>query len=251
MKSCLRSGKWAGKAQGGPCVSWACWVVGEETSLGGVMLGLPEAMQASPSCHQGGLSCSPRSSWKTTTQMPGLPSGPGWVSCHCHSLTAGTRHLSPPKLLSCVLIYKHVKNSEHQEHQWQHQGEADVDLYVEKSNLCWCRYNKNHSAMSYIKSFTSQNPTRCRKARTWCQQRVHHSDVVLHGVRHQPRSAILLSAAVENRAGIQWGICYRFLLPLWLFLLIYPLSMGYGCTDAILLMKGAMQLLSVATESNS
>lgn len=95
-----------------------------------------------PSHSQGGLSCSSRSSLKETTHMPGLPLGPSCFFRGCDSLTMSTQHLSPKKLLSCFLTYKHVKNSDHQKPRWQHQGEADVDLYVKKGNLCWCGYNK-------------------------------------------------------------------------------------------------------------
>lgn len=213
---------------------------------------LLEAAQASPSHNQGQLSCSPWSSWKTATQTPGLPSGPGWLFCDCHSLTAGTRHLSPPKLLSCVLIYKHVKTSKHQEHQWQRQGEADAGLFAKQNNLCWCRYNKNHSGTSYVKPFTSQNPIRSRKTRAWYQQRVHCSDVVLHRLKLQSWSTIRVG---RHKAKFCLLLLWKtgqgspLLRPLWLFLLFYPLSTAYGCTEAILLMKGAMQLLSAATVS--
>lgn len=86
-------------------------------------------------------------------------------------------------------------------------------MYVDicrQSDLCWCRYNKNHYDTSYAKSFNSQNPTRSSKAGTLCQQQVHRSDVVLHRAKLQPWSAIkverhkskiLLSAAVEMGQG--------------------------------------------------
>lgn len=57
-------------------------------------------------------------------------------------------------------------NSDHQKHQWQHQGEADVDFFVKKGNLCWCGYNKNNSSVYYVIFFAFQNPISSRKSHT-------------------------------------------------------------------------------------
>lgn len=70
---------------------------------------------------------------------PGLPLGPWFHGCH--GLTMSTQRAA--QLPSDT----NVRNSGHQKHQGQHQGEADVDLYGKKGNLCRRKYNKNNSSM--------------------------------------------------------------------------------------------------------
>lgn len=132
VKRCLRWHKATGKAAGGACVPSPCWVVGEAASLGGVMLG---------QCHKVAASGQHKPFHHTAKVVSPAPQGPAEKQplrgLGCPWVPAGSSvaaiawqwaHDISKKLLSCLLTYKHVKTSDHQKHQWQHQGEADVDL---------------------------------------------------------------------------------------------------------------------------